>query len=153
MNILYFLRVVLLSISFFVEVLCLITVSFLAFSVLLRAEELSPVDCCLVVLADSAFWPDRELEAGLELTVSDDDLLLVTVLCLAVEFVLALVLPSTLPVERLVVPLSDPADCLLGAASEACLLLLLFPVDMLDALSGCTLAYMASPSCLCSGRE
>ena len=94
LNILYFLRVELLSISFFVEVLCLITVSLLAFSVVLRAEELSPVDCCLVVLAGSAFCADLELEAGPELTVSDDDLLLVTVLCPADEFVLALVLPS-----------------------------------------------------------
>lgn len=101
------------------------------------------------------------LEAGLELTVSDD-LLFVTLLCPAVEFVLALLLtvvfdrfafPSTVPVDRLVVPLFAPADCLLGAASEADLLPLLFPVEMLDALSGCTLAYSASPSFLCSGRE
>ena len=61
--------------------------------------------------------------------------------------------PLTVPVDRLLVPLSEPADCLLGTVSEDDLLLLLFPVDILDTLSGCTLAYSASPSFLCSGRE
>jgi hypothetical protein len=180
----YFLREDLLSDSLLVEVLCFMTVSLWAFSVLLRAEERSPVDRCLDTLAGSALLLDCELEAGLELTVSDD-LLLETVLCPTVEFVFALLLtfvvdrftallfspedefvllsvavevdlfalPSMIPVDRLVVPLFTPADCLLGAASEVDLLPVMFPVEMLDALSGCTLAYSASPSFLCSGRE
>jgi len=57
-KILYFLREDLLSDSLLVEVLCLMTVSLCAFAVLLRAEVRSPVDCCLVDLEDSAFWPD-----------------------------------------------------------------------------------------------
>jgi hypothetical protein len=121
----------------------------LAFSVVLRAEELSPVDFCLVVLAGSVFCEALEPEEDPELTVSDDDLLLVTVLCPADELVLALLLTVVVerftallfpPDDRLDVAFSGPADCLLDTASEACLLLLLFPVDILDALSGCTLA-------------
>jgi hypothetical protein len=150
LKLLYFLREDLLSDSLLVEVLFFITVSLWTFSVLLRAEERSPVDCCLDALAGSALLLDREPEAGLGLTVSDD-LLLETVLCPAVEFVFALLL--TFVVDRLVVPLFVPADCLLGEASEADLLPVMFPVEMLDALSGCTLAYSASPSFLCSGRE
>lgn len=147
LKILYFLREDVLSESFFVEVLFFTVVSLRLFSLFLRAEELLPVDCCFVDLEDSAFWLDCLPVAGLVLTVSDD-LLLETVLCPAVEFVLALLLtvvvdrfafPLTVLVDRLVVPVFDPADCLLGAASEACLLLLLFPVEILDALSGCTL--------------
>ena len=118
----------------------------MALSVVLLAEELSPVDCFLVVLAGSAFCEALEPEEDPELTVSDDDLLLVTVLCPAEEFVLALLL--TVVVERftallfpdddrLDVAFSDPADFLLDTASEACLL---FPVEIIDALSGCTLA-------------
>lgn len=57
-EILYFLREDLLSDSLLVEVLFFTTVSLWAFSVLLRAEELLPVDCCLVDLEDSVFWPD-----------------------------------------------------------------------------------------------
>ena len=83
-------------------------VSFLAFSFARRVEELSPVDCCLVVLAGSAFCETLEPEADPEFTVSEDDLLLVTVLCPTVEFVFALLL--TVVVERFTAPLLSPDD-------------------------------------------
>jgi len=54
----YFLREDVLSDSFFVEVLCFTVVSLCLFSLLLRAEELTPVGCCFVDLGDSTFWLD-----------------------------------------------------------------------------------------------
>jgi hypothetical protein len=73
------------------------------------------------------------VEEGFELTVSDD-LLLETVLCPAVEFVL--VLSVAVAVERLVVPLVVPDCCLSEADCEADLLPVLFPDEVLDTLSG-----------------
>lgn len=116
---------------------CLTVVSFWALSVLLLAVELLPEDCCLVVLAGSALRVDCEPEEDFGLTVSDD-LLFVTVLWPAVELVLALLF--TVPLDRLVAALFVPAASLVGPACDADLLLLVVPVDMVDALSVWTLA-------------
>jgi len=94
----------LLPVLLLLVVLCLIVVSFGALSVLLRVVELLPEDCCLVVLAGSAALVDCEPEEVLELTVSDD-LLLVTVLCPEVEFVLALLFTVVVDLFTVVVDL------------------------------------------------
>lgn len=83
---------------------CLTVVSFWALSVLLRAVELVPADCCLVVLAGSALRVDCEPVEDFGLTVSDD-LLFVTVLWPAVELVLALLFTVVVDLFTVVVDL------------------------------------------------